>query len=563
MRSLSIQEINKRLHNRFTLLDRRRPRAARAPADAARAGRVVVRPLDRQREAPVRPARRLRRRLRPAGRRGGLRRGSAHARRRARPRDVARRQVARHGPRDGRRVALPDAGDAARVRRSKALGKRGEQRRDRDAPLRPLPRDREGGEQRAAGPGATRNGRAGSKPSSTTCAPRSRSRFGGGTDPDHRREVRGRAAGIPASCADTRPRAASTFTPRSRCPACSRRTSRMRTRSTSAPCSRTTRATTPRPGRMLEPCLELRRKIGNPVDVAATLSMLADGAAARRRRRAGARMRRGSARHLPRRSAIGSARRSGSVTWARSPCTSSDDAKAREYFEQCLAIARVHRPPRARRRVRALPRRALAARRATFPAARAALRPLARSREGQPRTSAAKRSPSGGPARPTSRAATRESARAQAGRRVARVPGGRDERRAAGLRRGPCRTAASARHRPGSRAHLRGARGGAGTARAAAPAAQREGAGKTASRRPARRWVTRHSTPRGPRDTRGSSRWRSARTGAIVGAARDRLSSASRSACALIRERRLGEHLSGTPKQNARLEFPGGRIFEP
>jgi predicted ATPase/class 3 adenylate cyclase len=92
-------------------------------------------------------------------------------------------------------------------------------------------------------------------------------------------------------------------------------------------------------GRMLEPCLALRRKIGNPVDVAATLSMLGtvrlhEGDAERARecdqealeifRSIGDR--------------IGEAIGLGHL--GEICLQVADGAKAREYFEQCLAIAR-------------------------------------------------------------------------------------------------------------------------------------------------------------------------------------------------------------------------------
>jgi len=97
-------------------------------------------------------------------------------------------------------------------------------------------------------------------------------------------------------------------------------------------------------GRMLEPCLELRRKMGVPVDIAATLSMLAtvrlhEGDAERARvcdeealaifRELGDR--------------IGEAIELGHL--GEICMHVADDAGARDYFEQCLAIARaiVHR----------------------------------------------------------------------------------------------------------------------------------------------------------------------------------------------------------------------------
>ena len=82
--------------------DRRQPRRAGAPADAACARELVVRPAAGARADAARPAERVRRRLRPRRGRGGLRRRAAESRRRDRPAGLAGREIAGHG-RAGRR----------------------------------------------------------------------------------------------------------------------------------------------------------------------------------------------------------------------------------------------------------------------------------------------------------------------------------------------------------------------------------------------------------------------------------------------------------------------------
>ena len=74
VKALSPAQILERLEQRLPLLDRRRPRRTRAPADTAGDDRVVVRAADRRGEVPLRPARGLPRRLHPRGGRGGRRR---------------------------------------------------------------------------------------------------------------------------------------------------------------------------------------------------------------------------------------------------------------------------------------------------------------------------------------------------------------------------------------------------------------------------------------------------------------------------------------------------------
>ena len=68
--------------------DRRQSRRARAPADAARAGELVVRPAAGTRADAARPAERIRRRIRPRGGGGRLRRGAARVRGRPRSADA-------------------------------------------------------------------------------------------------------------------------------------------------------------------------------------------------------------------------------------------------------------------------------------------------------------------------------------------------------------------------------------------------------------------------------------------------------------------------------------------
>ena len=139
MRSLSIQEINKRLHDRFELL--------------TGGGRVL---LERQQTLRALVAwsydllteneQRLLERLgvfaggfELEAAEDGLRRGAARAGGRPRSPDVARRQIAGDGRRGGQRLALPAAGDDPRVR-ARVSGQARGRGRDRGAPLRPLPR---------------------------------------------------------------------------------------------------------------------------------------------------------------------------------------------------------------------------------------------------------------------------------------------------------------------------------------------------------------------------------------------------------------------------------------
>jgi len=91
--------------------------------------------------------------------------------------------------------------------------------------------------------------------------------------------------------------------------------------------------------RMLEPCLELRRKIGNPVDVAATLSMLGtvrlhEGDADRARKCVE------EALAIFREIGDRTGEAIGLGTLGEICLHASDNAHACEFFEQCLAIAR-------------------------------------------------------------------------------------------------------------------------------------------------------------------------------------------------------------------------------
>ena len=92
-------------------------------------------------------------------------------------------------------------------------------------------------------------------------------------------------------------------------------------------------------GRMLEPCLELRRKIGNPVDVAATLSMLGtvrlhedDAERARECDQEALEIFRSIDDRIGEAIGLGHL---GEIA-----LHVADSAQARDYFEQCLAIAR-------------------------------------------------------------------------------------------------------------------------------------------------------------------------------------------------------------------------------
>ncbi len=96
VRSMSVEQINERLHDRFKLLTGGSRVASGAPANAARAGELVVRSAAGKRADRSRPVERLRRRFRPRGSGGSVRRGAARVLRCSRSGDVARRQVAGH-----------------------------------------------------------------------------------------------------------------------------------------------------------------------------------------------------------------------------------------------------------------------------------------------------------------------------------------------------------------------------------------------------------------------------------------------------------------------------------
>ena len=77
MKSMTVTDINTRLKDRFKLLTGRRKRPAGTTADAARPGRLVLRPAEHLRAEGPGPAQRLHGRLRPRRRRRGVRRGAA------------------------------------------------------------------------------------------------------------------------------------------------------------------------------------------------------------------------------------------------------------------------------------------------------------------------------------------------------------------------------------------------------------------------------------------------------------------------------------------------------
>ena len=144
--------------------------------------------------------------------------------------------------------------------------------RDRDAPLRPLSRDREGGEQGAAG---TRPGRmdAPSRNRARQSARRDRACARRRNGSHHRGQVRGRADGLPdpARILDRGPQ----VHPRGAGPA---RRAGVGHRHAHAlyvgAVLAITQSDYAEASRMLEACLALRRRIGNPFDIAATLSTL-------------------------------------------------------------------------------------------------------------------------------------------------------------------------------------------------------------------------------------------------------------------------------------------------
>ena len=251
-------------------------------------------------------------------------------------------------------------------------------------------------------------------------------------------------------------------------------------------------------GRMLEACLELRRGIGNPFDIAATLSTLAtvrlhEGDADRARA-----VRGGGARDLPPDSATGSARRSDWLTLARSACTSADDAKARDYFEQCLAIARAidHRELEGECE---LLLGQISLRRGDLAGGARAIRALARSRKG--RREQARRSDRPLVDRQGRHRERRPRKRAhKLGAALRAFQALRDECGGAGLPRGPRRLSAASLGIADEAVRIYAAAAAARERLVLRRApAQRESAGKTPLRRHARRWATRRSTRRGPR----------------------------------------------------------------
>ena len=162
--------------------DRRWPRAAAAAADAARAGRLVLRPARAVRADGAQPACRVRRRFRSRGGRG---RSAAPSRSPAATCStswLAGREVAGDARRARRRAALPHAGDDPRLREREAGAAR-RRRRDGGTALRALLRDGQGREQGPEGPAAGRLAVARSRPSSTTCARAIALSLAGGVDP--------------------------------------------------------------------------------------------------------------------------------------------------------------------------------------------------------------------------------------------------------------------------------------------------------------------------------------------------------------------------------------------
>ena len=110
---------------------------------------------------------------------------------------------------------------------------------------------------------------------------------------------------------------------------------------------------------MLEECLALRRKLGNPREIAATLSTSRRSDCTRATRRRRARYEEealGIFRSIGDRVGDGS----GSCTSGNLESHVEEDTGARKHFEQSLALAREHRAPGARKRLRAQSGRARA-----------------------------------------------------------------------------------------------------------------------------------------------------------------------------------------------------------
>ena len=338
IRALSVADINARLKDRYKLLTggsrvlQERQQTLRALVDWS------YELLDAGRADRARPARRVRRRLRPRRGRGGVRRRAAGRRGRARPARVADREVAGDARGARRRRALPHARDDSRVRAREAGAARDDAARGRGAPLRSLLRDGQGGAATGCGARSRPTGCGRSRSSSTTSAAPSRCRSRGGVDPfiavkfavamqgfwilrgysTEGRKLVQAALALPAIQASPVAQAWALYV---------------------GAALAESQSDHAEARRMLETCLELRRALGNEVDIAATLSTLSlarlqagDAVAAA----AGE----SEALQIFRRLADRIGEAIGLLHLGQICLYRGDDAMARSHLEQCLAIAR-------------------------------------------------------------------------------------------------------------------------------------------------------------------------------------------------------------------------------
>ncbi len=124
VRSLSVEEINRQAGRAIPTADGGLAHSAAAPADAALADRLELRPADRFRADAVSPFGGVRRRLDAGGGGAGLRRRGNRRGGGARPPHLACRQESSGGRAAERRHALSAAGDGAPVCAGPAAGER-------------------------------------------------------------------------------------------------------------------------------------------------------------------------------------------------------------------------------------------------------------------------------------------------------------------------------------------------------------------------------------------------------------------------------------------------------
>ena len=152
VRSLSVADINARLHDRYKLLTGGSRVLQERQQTLARSRRLVVRAAHARGADRARPARRVRRRLRSRRGRSGVRPRRRWPATTCSTCSVAGREVARDAGGTRRRRALSHARDDPRVRAREARAARRRRASGRSAALRPLLRAGQGGAQRAEGP---------------------------------------------------------------------------------------------------------------------------------------------------------------------------------------------------------------------------------------------------------------------------------------------------------------------------------------------------------------------------------------------------------------------------